>query len=250
MYESRHTSKLGRVVLAIAMLVVGIGVGMGAMVTAQSGGTTYYACVNNSSGTIKMVNETTACKKHETRIEWNQQGPQGLPGPKGDPGADGPPGPQGEPGADGLPGPQGDPGVDGRDGADGADGVDGADGINCWDLNENGQPDPATEDLNGDGVVDVLDCKGETGAQGSPGLTTIVERTRTTTIAAVTEVATVIANCDVGHTLVSGGYITNAMPANARILAQHRFGNGWRILLEKEPGQVWNFTTVAYCAVP
>ncbi len=51
----------------------------------------------------------------------------------------------------------GDDGKDGADGIAGAPGVDGSDGISCWDLNENGVADP-NEDLNGDGVVDVLDC--------------------------------------------------------------------------------------------
>jgi octaheme c-type cytochrome (tetrathionate reductase family) len=51
----------------------------------------------------------------------------------------------------------GDDGKDGVDGIDGAPGAAGDDGINCWDLNENGVADP-NEDLNGDGVVDVLDC--------------------------------------------------------------------------------------------
>ena len=52
-------------------------------------------------------------------------------------------------------------GCDGDDGAAGpagADGSDGSDGINCWDLNENGVADPG-EDVNGDGVVDVFDCR-------------------------------------------------------------------------------------------
>ena len=48
-------------------------------------------------------------------------------------------------------------GKDGADGAAGTPGTDGAAGINCWDLNENGIQDP-NEDLNGDGLVDVLDC--------------------------------------------------------------------------------------------
>ncbi len=48
-------------------------------------------------------------------------------------------------------------GCEGDDGAPGADGTDGADGISCWDLNANGQAD-ADEDLNGDGVVDAVDC--------------------------------------------------------------------------------------------
>jgi len=48
-------------------------------------------------------------------------------------------------------------GDDGAAGSSGTDGTDGAAGLNCWDLNGNGIADP-DEDLNGDGVVDVLDC--------------------------------------------------------------------------------------------
>jgi OmcA/MtrC family decaheme c-type cytochrome len=57
----------------------------------------------------------------------------------------------------GIAGCGGSDGNDGAAGATGADGADGAEGFSCWDLNENGIKDPE-EDLNGDGVVDVLDC--------------------------------------------------------------------------------------------
>jgi hypothetical protein len=59
-------------------------------------------------------------------------------------------------------------GVDGIDGIDGTNGIDGANGFSCWDLNQNGIPDLATEDLNGDLVVDVNDCTGPAGPPG-PG---------------------------------------------------------------------------------
>ncbi len=49
-------------------------------------------------------------------------------------------------------------GCEGDDGDDGDPGPQGATGLACWDLNENGVPDLPDEDLNGDGVVDVLDC--------------------------------------------------------------------------------------------
>ncbi len=49
-------------------------------------------------------------------------------------------------------------GDDGDDGTPGAPGAAGTDGINCWDLNANGVADPE-EDVNDDGVVDVLDCR-------------------------------------------------------------------------------------------
>jgi OmcA/MtrC family decaheme c-type cytochrome len=57
----------------------------------------------------------------------------------------------------GLVGCGGSDGDNGAAGASGADGADGAAGFSCWDLNENGIKDPE-EDLNADGVVDVLDC--------------------------------------------------------------------------------------------
>ncbi len=58
----------------------------------------------------------------------------------------------------GLSGCDGDDGAAGANGAAGTDGTAGADGISCWDLNQNGVGDLPDEDLNGDGVVDALDC--------------------------------------------------------------------------------------------
>ncbi len=70
----------------------------------------------------------------------------------------------------GCEGDDGAPGADGVDGLDGTPGADGADGVACWDLNENGIGDPE-EDLNGDGVVDVLDCNAiASGAYGAEKL--------------------------------------------------------------------------------
>lgn len=57
----------------------------------------------------------------------------------------------------------GDDGDDGAPGPQGPAGADGSDGVACWDLNANGVGDP-DEDLNGDGMVDVLDCNPAAGA--------------------------------------------------------------------------------------
>ncbi len=61
-------------------------------------------------------------------------------------------------GDDGTNGAAGSAGSAGATGADGAAGADGTSGLACWDLNENGVAD-ADEDLNGDGIIDVLDCR-------------------------------------------------------------------------------------------
>lgn len=58
----------------------------------------------------------------------------------------------------GCEGDDGAAGPAGAAGAAGTPGADGSSGVACWDLNENGVADPA-EDLNGDGNVDVLDCR-------------------------------------------------------------------------------------------
>lgn len=98
-----------------------------------------------------------------------------FPGPAGEEGPLGPAGVQGDDGDDGDDGQDGATGSQGPQGLPGAAGADGADGSNgtaCWDLNENGQKDVATEDINGDTVVDVLDCTGAqglVGPQGPPG---------------------------------------------------------------------------------
>jgi len=78
-------------------------------------------------------------------------------------------GPQGVQGDQGPAGPQGDQGPAGPQGQNGTDGVDGIDGFSCWDLNTNGVGDISLEDVNSDGVVDVLDCAGPQGNQGTQG---------------------------------------------------------------------------------
>ena len=59
---------------------------------------TYYGCVNVLSGAIRIVSKTATCKSTETKIHWNQVGPQGPRGPQGPQGPQGPTGPQGPPG--------------------------------------------------------------------------------------------------------------------------------------------------------
>ena len=107
-----------------AVAIAGLALGAGTIATAGDD-TTYYACVNNSSGTIKMVRADGTCATNEQRIVWNQQGPQGLPGPAGPAGVDGAAGPAGAvgpAGPAGAEGPAGPPGPAGEDGAAGAEG--------------------------------------------------------------------------------------------------------------------------------
>lgn len=85
----------------------------------------YYACVNNSSGAVKMVSEGDDCAKNFTLIHWNQTGPTGPPGPIGPQGPVGPEGPEGPVGAQGPAGPEGPQGPVGAQGPAGPAGPQG-----------------------------------------------------------------------------------------------------------------------------
>jgi hypothetical protein len=103
--------------------------------------TTYYACVNNSSGTIHMVEAGETCNNNEILITWNETGPPGPQGEQGDPGPQGPQGetgPQGEQGETGLQGPQGEAGPKGEQGEAGPQGEPGPQG----EQGPQGEPGP------------------------------------------------------------------------------------------------------------
>ncbi len=135
--------------IAVAALVAGIAFGAGSIAVADADDVTYHACVNNSSGTIKMTGASGVCANNEQRIVWNQEGPQGLPGAAGEPGATGP---AGEPGAAGPAGEPGEAGPAGEPGAAGPTGEPGAAGP----AGPAGEPGPAG-------------AQGPTGPQGERG---------------------------------------------------------------------------------
>ncbi|MFC1935943.1 hypothetical protein ACFLX9_04240, partial [Chloroflexota bacterium] len=158
---------LGLAMLVIIALVGGITWAFAAEDQSQE----ISACLN-PAGQIRIVDSIEECKKQETPLTWNTEGPEGPAGvdcwdldgdgvrdPEEDVNGDGAfdaldcQGPTGE---QGDPGPQGDPGETGTD------------GLACWDLNGNGVGDIGTEDTNSDDSVDVDDCKGLKGDQGDP----------------------------------------------------------------------------------
>jgi|SRR5215831_317543 len=81
-----------------------------------------FACVNATSGAVRIVAQGVACRTPESLVTWNVVGPQGPPGPAGPAGAQGsagqqgPAGPQGMSGERGPYGPAGPPGPKGEPG--------------------------------------------------------------------------------------------------------------------------------------
>jgi len=91
--------------------------------------TTVYACVNKTSGAVRIVTATTICKSTENPLQWNVQGPVGPAGPQGIQGVPGATGPTGPQGIQGSTGPAGAPGAQGSQGDPGTVGAAGPQGL-------------------------------------------------------------------------------------------------------------------------
>ena len=131
------------------------------------------ACVNNSSGTIKIVSAATQCLNNEIRLVWNAEGVAGQPGPAGPTGATGATGLTGASGATGATGSQGLTGPTGASGATGASGVAGATGATGTAGPSGPQglagPTGANGATGASGAAGATGATGATGAQGATG---------------------------------------------------------------------------------
>ncbi len=122
----RRLLVLGGVVLVAAVAAT---IGWAAAASSDVGADgIVHACVNASSGVVRIVDAGTACGNQWLAVTWNQTGPQGAAGPPGHdgaPGPQGPVGPGGPAGADGQAGQQGPAGNNGETGLQGQPGAPG-----------------------------------------------------------------------------------------------------------------------------
>ncbi|MDB4265054.1 hypothetical protein N9893_03210 [bacterium] len=86
-----------------------------------------YGCVKKQ-GELRIVSGSGECKRNETEISWNEQGPKGDKGDKGDTGTPGEQGLKGDTGDNGEQGEPGEPGSPGQDGEPGEQGLQGEPG--------------------------------------------------------------------------------------------------------------------------
>ena len=83
MQRSKKMMLAGALVLAMA---VG---GAAVAVATNHNGEVIHACVNNHSGTMKIVDSADDCHQNWSPLNWNQQGPDGTDGTDGAPGITG-----------------------------------------------------------------------------------------------------------------------------------------------------------------
>src|SRR5947209_45056 len=83
----RGGMKLANVTLALA-LVVATGGGAYAIASSSRGGV-IRGCFQKKTGSLRVIFGKHKCRKSEKALTWNQSGPRGLPGAKGNTGARG-----------------------------------------------------------------------------------------------------------------------------------------------------------------
>ncbi len=97
--------------------------------------TVIVACVNKTTGDVRIVATGVLCTTKEAVVRWNVKGPAGPEGPKGAIGARGEVGPAGPRGATGARGPQGVQGFTGGTGPSGPQGPGGFNGAQLFTAN-------------------------------------------------------------------------------------------------------------------
>ena len=75
LFSSQHTRAIAVGTAAIATIIAA-----GGAYAASSGGSTITVCVHHSGGGLYKASK---CNKHDSKLTWNVQGPQGKPGTNG-----------------------------------------------------------------------------------------------------------------------------------------------------------------------
>jgi hypothetical protein len=83
-HRPRYVRRNAVVYMALALLVL-LGIGTGYAIAATKT-KTITVCADKGSGVLHLKNRGR-CKRSQTRVTWNQRGPQGIQGPAGQPGA-------------------------------------------------------------------------------------------------------------------------------------------------------------------
>ena len=96
--------------VGLTIITALVGGGASAVLANGNSGNVIYACVNNSSGTVKIVAADKVCSEGWTLVNWNQEGTPGTDGADGTDGVDGAQGAEGPEGPAGEKGDKGDPG--------------------------------------------------------------------------------------------------------------------------------------------
>lgn len=195
---------------AVALGVILPVVGAASWVAAsENPAPTIHACVQRDSGQVRIVGANEQCRRSETALAWNAEGPAGPAG------AAGPAGPAAAPGDIGPAGPAGDPGPAGPAGATGNAGSQGEMGPvgpqgEVGPAGPQGEPGPAgpqgaTGPAGPQGDPGPAGSVGPAGPAGTPGISGWEQRTAFTTVSAG-GTGSMTVRCTSGKQVFGGGF--------------------------------------------
>lgn len=227
--QHQFSASLLRVRLAAVVgLSSALVLAVGGVAAAVGNDGTIYACVNNSSGAIKIASigtpvDGTACAAGYQLYTWS------ITGPKGDTGATGPTGPIGATGATGPTGPVGATGPTGDTGPTGATGPTG-------DTGPTGATGP-TGPVGATGATGPTGPAGATGATGATGVTGATGAVGVSGYSVVTNsdqnAASLIASCPAGQKVLGGGFSDGSQILASRPTDTH---DGWFVSRQSTGG--------------
>ena len=222
------SSKPGMVVALVAALIATTSIGLAS--AAATG--VIDACVNSSSGELKIVGAGETCKNNWIKLQWNAQG---LPGATGATGATGLTGATGATGQSGSQGPTGPMGASGATGATGSDGATGATGLQG--------PAGGTGASGATGPAGPQGQTGATGPQGPAGTGIAVTFYQASTRGTVSNnsFATFVARCATGDHAIAGGWDKFSSGSDLEILVTAH---------ESGPPEGWSFTVFNHLFLP
>ena len=189
---------------AVALGIIVPVVGAASWVAAsENPSPTIHACVHRENGQVRIVAAGDQCRRQESSLEWNTEGPsgagaQGAAGPAGPQGEMGPAGPQGD---IGPAGPAGDPGPAGPQGEPGAAGPAGPQG----ETGATGAAGPQGET----GATGPAGPAGPAGPQGPAGggISGWEQRTAFSMVSPG-GIGSAVVRCNTGKQVLSGGFAT------------------------------------------
>ena len=192
-----------------------------------------HACVNNTSGELKIVGANAACPNNYRALDWNIQGSAGQQGPIGPAGPVGPVGPVGAVGPVGPIGPMGPIGPQGLQGLPGLQGEQGSQGLQ-------GEQGP----------------QGLQGIQGLAGISGL-EVVNADSDFQTTNVIDISVRCPAGKQVIGGGFsIVSAVAGDLNVRVSAPFAvndsNGWgvSVITGDYPNTFpdWAVRAIAICA--
>jgi len=236
--------------VGLAVLIVGGGV---AMATIPGSGGVINGCYNKTGGALRVIDPGVAsCSNGEAALNWNETGPQGPQGPKGDPG---PQGAKGDLGAQGPSGPQGAKGDQGPTGPKGLTGDSGKDGTSVTSAAE----PPGSHCTSGGSRFTAASgttyaCNAPPAA--APGLQSFQLFSDIVTVCAWTDptcgidtgAPSVTVYCPSGSVVTGGGFeMFGALPNGVEITSSVQNGNGWMVEAVGSTFSGGQFRTDATC---